>query len=77
MRVDVGARVLVRSPSEPGRDLQGKVLELAARMGRKRTRGDDRSEPTDVRVLDVIVARDPRRPLIPGQRVATFVERAP
>ena len=69
--------MLVRSPSEPGRDLHGKVVELAARMGGKRTRGDDPSDPLDIRVRDVIVALDPGHQLVPGQRVAAFVERAP
>jgi len=73
----VGAKVLVRSPSEPGRDLHGTVVELAARMGRKRTRGDDPSEPLDIRVRDVIVALDPGHRLVAGHRVVAFVERVP
>lgn len=68
--------MLVRSPSAPDRDLHGTVLELAGRMGRNRTRGDDPSEAVNIRVRDVIVALDVGHAL-PGQRVAAFLKRAP
>lgn len=73
LRASVGADAIVRSPSEPGRSIHGKVVELAARMGRKRTKGDDPAEPSDLRVRDVILSLEPGHRLVAGQRVTAFI----
>lgn len=76
-RVSVGAKARVRATSHPGKDFGARVVELGQRMGRKKVKGDDSSEPVDVRVREVVLELDPTRELLTGQRVSVFVDPQP
>jgi HlyD family secretion protein len=73
--VRVGARATVRSPSYPQQDIEAVVVELGQKMGRKKLRGDDPSDPVDVRVREVLLSVPDPRLLVVGQRVDAYVAR--
>lgn len=75
-KVRVGDTAMVRAIAYAGRDYQGRVVEIAQRMGRKNVRSDDPTERNDTKVLEVVLVLDAPEGLVIGQRVMAFVRRA-
>ncbi len=72
LRVVVGqrARVRIEGASE---DIEGRVVEIARRVGRKNVRTDDPTDRQDARFVETVVALD-RAPMVPmGIRVQGYV----
>lgn len=74
-KVRVGTTALVRAIAFPGRDFNGRVVEIAQRMGRKNVRSDDPVERNDTKILEVVMVVDPSTDLVVGQRVMAFARR--
>lgn len=72
--VHVGARVIVRTSANPGVDIEGTVVEIGRRMGRKNVRSDDPVERNDAKVLEVVASLGNRDDLVVGQRLVGFIE---
>lgn len=73
-KVQMGARVIVRTSAHPGREIEGTVVEVGRRMGRKNVRSDDPVERNDAKVLEVVAALGDRKDLVVGQRLVGFIE---
>ena len=72
-KVEVGATAWVEADGFPGLKLTGKVVEKGRRMGRKNVRTDDPVERIDTKVLEVVIALDDAKELVPGLRVVAYV----
>lgn len=72
-RVREGARALVTVDALPDRRFEGRVVEVARRMGRKNVRTDEPTERIDTKILEVVVDLGPIDALIVGQRVMGYV----
>ncbi len=75
-RVKLGARGYVALSAFPGRRFAGKIVEVAARMGRKNVRTDDPVERLDVKILEVVLQIEEPDGLVPGIRVTGYIEAA-
>jgi HlyD family secretion protein len=73
-KVKVGARAFVTLSSRPGLRLQGQVVEVGKRMGRKNIRTDDPVERIDTKILEVVVQLAQPDGLVPGLRVVGYIE---
>ncbi|MFN3869292.1 MAG: HlyD family secretion protein [Hyphomicrobiaceae bacterium] len=71
-KVVVGQKVVVRADAFPGKEFTGKVTAIASALGSASitTRGPRR--PTDVDVLEVLIALDDGGDLVTGLRVDVF-----
>lgn len=76
-RVRLGAPSYVRADAFGARRFEGKVAEIGRRFGRKNIRTDDPVERNDTKILEVVIDLVENQPLIPGQRVTSFVSAAP
>lgn len=72
-RVQVGAKAIVRVPALPDRDLEGEVIDIGRRMGRKNIRTDDPVERNDTKILEVVVALTQPDGLVVGQRGMVYI----
>jgi len=72
-RVKIGAAGFVTLSAFPGRRFTGRVVEIAARMGRKNVRTDDPVERLDVKILEVVLQIDEPAGLVPGIRVTGYI----
>lgn len=72
-RVKVGAAAFVTADAFGAQRFPGKVVELGRRFGRKNVRTDDPVEKNDTKVLETVIELDGAPPLVPGQRVTSFV----
>lgn len=73
-KVKIGQAAYVRVDAYPGVKFTGKVAEIGRRMGRKNVRTDDPTERLDTKILEVVVNLDDAKRLVPGLRVASFIE---
>lgn len=69
-----GAPAFVTSSAYPDRRFEGRVVEIARRMGRKNVRTDDPVERIDTKVLEAVIEISDSRGLVPGMRVLSYVE---
>lgn len=76
-KIKVGQRAFVRSAAFPGRDIEGKVTNLAPSLAAPRMAARGPRRPTDVEVLEVTIEFENAGPLMPGLRVDTFFRREP
>jgi HlyD family secretion protein len=74
-KVRIGQRVFVRNSAYPGRDFEGKVVEMAPSLALPRMGSRGVRRATDVEVMEVLVDLDGLVPLLPGMRVDTFFRR--
>ena len=74
-KVKIGQRVFVRNSAYPGRDFEGKVVEMAPSLALPRMGSRGARRATDVEVMEVLVDLDGSVPLLPGMRVDTFFRR--
>jgi HlyD family secretion protein len=74
-RVRLGAKVLLTVDALPGRSFEGKVVEIARRMGRKNVRTDEPTERIDTKILEVVAELGPSPELFVGQRATGYVAR--
>jgi HlyD family secretion protein len=74
-KIRVGQRVFVRSSAYPGRDFDGRVVEIAPSLALPRMGSRGARRATDVEVMEVLVHLDGVVSLLPGMRVDTFFKR--
>jgi HlyD family secretion protein len=74
-KIKTGQKVFVRTNAYPGREFEGKVVQLAPSLALPRmgSRGARRS--TDVEVMEVVIELDGSGPLLPGMRADVFFRR--
>lgn len=72
-RLKVGASAYVTADAFGERRFNGKVVEVGRRFGRKNVRTDDPIEKNDTKVLETVLELEGTPPLVPGQRVTSFV----
>lgn len=72
-RLKVGASAYVTADAFGERRFSGKVVEVGRRFGRKNVRTDDPIEKNDTKVLETVLELEGTPPLVPGQRVTSFV----
>ncbi len=75
-RVKIGDRGFVRAEGHGDVQYEGKVVEVARRMGRKNVRTDEPTERLDTKVLEIVLELEGRPPLPQGLRVTGFIERS-
>jgi HlyD family secretion protein len=68
-------RAFVKSTAYPGREFDGKVVELAASLALPRMGSRGARRPTDVEVMEVLIDLEGNIPLLPGMRVDVFFRR--
>jgi HlyD family secretion protein len=73
-RVKLGARAFVTINARGDLRLQGQVVEVGKRMGRKNIRTDDPVERIDTKILEVVLQLNQRDGLVPGLRVVGYIE---
>jgi len=71
-KIKLGQRVFVRNNAYPGRDFEGKVVEIAPSLAFPKMGSRGSRRPTDVEVMEVVVDLDGTVPLLPGMRVDAF-----
>ena len=69
----MGASAYVTADAFGPQRFTGKVVEVGRRFGRKNIRTDDPVERNDTKVLETVIELDGKPPLVPGQRVTSFV----
>jgi HlyD family secretion protein len=74
-KIRMGQRVFVRSSAYPGRDFDGRVVEMAPSLALPRMGSRGARRATDVEVMEVLVHLDGVVSLLPGMRVDTFFKR--
>jgi HlyD family secretion protein len=72
-RVKVGAKAYATADAFGAQRFEGTVVEIGRRFGRKNVRTDDPIEKNDTKVLETVIELNGAPPLVPGQRVNTFV----
>jgi HlyD family secretion protein len=72
-RIAEGARTLVTVDAFPDRRFEGRVVQIARRMGRKNVRTDEPTERIDTKILEVVVQLDDASVLYVGQRVMAYI----
>jgi HlyD family secretion protein len=72
-KVYVGATATIRANAFPGVEFNGKIAEVARRMGRKNVRTDDPTERNDTKILEIVIVIDKPAGLVVGQRVTCYV----
>lgn len=72
-KVKAGAAAYVTANAFGAQRFPGKVVELGRRFGRKNIRTDDPVEKNDTKVLEIVIELEGLPPLVPGQRVTSFV----
>jgi HlyD family secretion protein len=72
-RVKVGAKAYATADAFGAQRFEGTVVEIGRRFGRKNVRTDDPIEKNDTKVLETVIELNGTPPLVPGQRVSTFV----
>jgi HlyD family secretion protein len=73
-RLQLGGSAWVTADAFGDRRFTGKVVEIGRRFGRKNVRTDDPIEKNDTKILETLLELDGAPPLVPGQRVMSFVE---
>jgi len=73
-KIKIGAAAFATLNAFPGRRVQGKVVEIGKRMGRKNVRTDDPTERIDTKILEVVIELDDKSGLVPGLRVVSYVD---
>jgi ABC exporter DevB family membrane fusion protein len=73
-RIAPGSPAFVTAEAFPGRRFPGKVIDVGRRMGRKNVRTDEPTERLDTKILEVLVALDDGKELVPGLRVMGYVK---
>ena len=70
-------RVYAKSSAHPGKDFEGKVVELAPSLGAPRMGSRGARRPTDVEVQEVVIDLDGnvQQQLLPGMRVDVYFRR--
>ncbi len=74
-KIKLGQSVFVRSNAYPGRDFEGKVVELAPSLALPRMGSRGARRATDVEVMEVVIEIDSSGPLLPGMRADIFFRR--
>jgi HlyD family secretion protein len=69
----VGAKAYATADAFGAQRFEGTVVEIGRRFGRKNVRTDDPIEKNDTKVLETVIELNGAPPLVPGQRVNTFV----
>lgn len=72
-RLRVGERAWVTADAFGDQHFTGTVVEIGRRFGRKNVRTDDPVEKNDTKILETLLELDGTPPLVPGQRVMSFV----
>jgi HlyD family secretion protein len=72
VKVRAGQAVVVRVDAYPDQDFPGTVSSIAASLSTPKIVARGPRRPSDVEVLEVLVALDGKPPLIPGMRVDVF-----
>lgn len=72
-RLKLGATAYVTADAFGAQRFAGKVVEIGRRFGRKNVRTDDPVEKNDTKVLETVLELEGTPPLVPGQRVTSFV----
>ena len=72
-RLSLGAAAWVTADAFGARKFVGTVTEIGRRFGRKNIRTDDPTEKNDTKVLEVVIELEGNAPLVPGQRVTSFI----
>ena len=73
-KVRVGQAAVIRSDAFPGKDFEGRSLNLAQALGPSKLGQRGPRRPTDVDVLEVIIDLTGQPPLLPGMRVDVFLK---
>lgn len=71
-KVKVGGKVAVKSNAYPGREFEGRVVQLAPTLASPKFALRGARRPTDVEVLEVTIDLDGQVPLLPGMRADAF-----
>ena len=74
-KIKLGQSVFVRSNAYPGRDFEGKVVELAPSLALPRMGSRGARRATDVEVMEVVIELEGSGPLLPGMRADIFFRR--
>jgi HlyD family secretion protein len=74
-KVKLGQRAFVRNVAHPGRDFEGRVVEIAPLLALPKMTARGPRRPSDVEVLEVIVELDGTQTLLPGMRADVFFRR--
>ena len=74
-KIKLGQSVFVRSNAYPGRDFEGRVVELAPSLALPRMGSRGARRATDVEVMEVVIELDGSGPLLPGMRADIFFRR--
>ncbi|HET6221809.1 MAG TPA: HlyD family efflux transporter periplasmic adaptor subunit [Dongiaceae bacterium] len=68
-------RVYVKNTAHPGKEFEGKVVELAPSLALPRMGSRGARRTTDVEVMEVLIDLDGSTPLLPGMRADVFFRR--
>jgi len=68
-------RVYVKNNAHPGKEFDGKVVELAPSLALPRFGSRGARRATDVEVMEVLIDLDGSTPLLPGMRADVFFRR--
>jgi HlyD family secretion protein len=74
-KVKVGQSVFVRNNAYPGREFEGKVVELAPSLAVPQMGSRGARRATDVEVMEVFIELEASGPLLPGMRADVFFRR--
>jgi len=74
-KIKPGQSVFVRSNAYPGRDFEGKVIQLAQSLALPRMGSRGARRATDVEVMEVVIELEGSGPLLPGMRADVFFRR--
>jgi len=74
-KIKAGQSVFVRSNAYPGRDFEGKVIQLSQSLALPRMGSRGARRATDVEVMEVVIELDGSGPLLPGMRADIFFRR--
>lgn len=72
-KVKPGASAWVTADAFSAERFSGRVVEIGRRFGRKNVRTDDPIEKNDTKVLETVIELEGTPPLVPGQRVTSYV----
>jgi HlyD family secretion protein len=74
-KIKLNQSVFVRTNAYPGRDFEGKVVEIAPSLALPRMGSRGARRATDVEVMEVLIDLDGKVPLLPGMRTDAFFRR--
>jgi HlyD family secretion protein len=74
-KIKLGQSAFVRTNAYPGRDFEGKVVEIAPSLALPKMGSRGARRATDVEVMEVVIDLDGNVPLLPGMRTDAFFRR--